>query len=286
MRTYLDYSIGPLPFRINSLLVSPSMLRLSGLRIFRVGYLPGRTGRRHDHVCQTWALAYIVGGRGFYQLRGYAAQNVPAGSLILIPPGQLYDYGPDPGHYWDEYYVRFDGPRVSEWMSSGYFEAGTVARVGIHHGWKFKFEAIAECLASGLPNKADRAALLLESLLYEITETLDGQSPKPGQVNERIDAILDDISSRVFQRFDANALALSHHMAVSTLRALVKQQTGFSLGEYVNIVKITEAKRLLRSTDIPVNEIAFKLGFDDPAYFSRLFRKHTGVSATTFRKHR
>jgi hypothetical protein len=48
---------------------------------------------------------------------------------------------------------------------------------------------------------------------------------------------LDDISSRVFQRFDANVLALSHHMAVSTLRALVKQQTGFSLGEYVNLVR-------------------------------------------------
>ncbi|TMV48788.1 helix-turn-helix domain-containing protein [Paenibacillus mesophilus] len=47
---------------------------------------------------------------------------------------------------------------------------------------------------------------------------------------------------------------------------------------------MTEAKRLLRSTDIPVNVIAFKLGFDDPAYFSLLFRKHTGVSATTFRK--
>ncbi|MDF2661124.1 MAG: transcriptional regulator, partial [Paenibacillus sp.] len=84
--------------------------------------------------------------------------------------------------------------------------------------------------------------------------------------------------------FDANALALSHHMAVSTLRALVKQQTGFSLGEYVNLVKITEAKRLLRGTDIPVNEIGSRLGFDDPAYFSRLFRKHTGVSATAFRK--
>ncbi|TNJ64042.1 helix-turn-helix domain-containing protein [Paenibacillus hemerocallicola] len=284
MRTYLDYSIGPLPFRINSLLVSPSLLRLSGLRVFRVGYLPGRTGRRRDHVCQTWALAYIVGGRGFYQLRGFSAQKVPAGSLILIPPGQIYDYGPDAGQYWDEYYVRFDGPRVSEWMSSGYFEAGTVARVGIQHGWKFKFEAIAECLASGLPNKADRAALLLESLLYEITEALDGQSPKPGQLNERTATILDDISSRVFHRFDANALALSHHMAVSTLRALVKQQTGFSLGEYVNLVKITEAKRLLRGTDIPVNEIGSRLGFDDPAYFSRLFRKHTGVSATAFRK--
>lgn len=284
MRTYLDYSIGPLPFRINSLLVSPSQLRIRGLRVFRVGYLPGRTGSRRNHMCHTWALAYVVGGRGFYQLRGFARQRVTAGDLILIPPGKPYDYGPEKGHHWDEYYVRFDGARVDEWISSGCLQAGTVAKVGLHPGWTSKFEAIAECLDSGMPNKADRAALLLEGLLYEITDTLDAQSVKPKQRNERIAAILDDISSRVFHPFDADALAASHHMAVSTLRALIREHTGCSLGEYVNQVKIAEAQRLLAGSDIPVNEIGCRLGFDDPAYFSRLFRKHVGLSPTLFRK--
>lgn len=44
-----------------------------------------------------------------------------------------------------------------------------------------------------------------------------------------------------------------------------------------------EAKRLLLFTDKQAQEIAFELGYDDPAYFSRLFKKYIGVSPLDFR---
>jgi AraC family transcriptional activator of pobA len=46
-----------------------------------------------------------------------------------------------------------------------------------------------------------------------------------------------------------------------------------------------EARRLLLYSNIAVAETAFALGFTDPAYFSRLFRAHTGVSPSSFRRH-
>jgi len=46
---------------------------------------------------------------------------------------------------------------------------------------------------------------------------------------------------------------------------------------------ILEAKRLLLFTDLPVNEVGFELGYDDPAYFSRFFKKHTGKSPSDYK---
>ena len=53
--------------------------------------------------------------------------------------------------------------------------------------------------------------------------------------------------------------------------------------EWVNVTIILEAKRLLRSTTSTVKEIAHELGFEDHAYFSRLFRKSTNMTPLEFR---
>jgi transcriptional regulator len=49
-------------------------------------------------------------------------------------------------------------------------------------------------------------------------------------------------------------------------------------------MKITEAKRLLLYTTLNINEIAFKLGFEDNSYFAKIFRQKTSFSPTAFQK--
>jgi AraC family transcriptional activator of pobA len=71
----------------------------------------------------------------------------------------------------------------------------------------------------------------------------------------------------------------------AALRAAVRGVTGRSPGALLRERKMLEAKRLLLYSNIAVAETAFALGFADPAYFSRLFRAHTGVSPSSFRRH-
>ena len=68
------------------------------------------------------------------------------------------------------------------------------------------------------------------------------------------------------------------------LSRLVKQSTGRSVGAWIDIVRIQRAKRLLSSTDLPVIDIAVSVGVEDQSYFSRLFRKETGITPSAFRK--
>jgi len=68
------------------------------------------------------------------------------------------------------------------------------------------------------------------------------------------------------------------------LNEAVKKATGNTVGKAIQARISLEAKRLLTNTDASIGEIAFALNFEDPAYFSRFFKKHTGLAPQAFRE--
>ena len=68
------------------------------------------------------------------------------------------------------------------------------------------------------------------------------------------------------------------------LSDLLKQETGKTALEHIHILLIMEAKNLLLSTDNTVAETAYQLGFENPPYFSRLFKKEIGLTPTEYRE--
>jgi len=72
-------------------------------------------------------------------------------------------------------------------------------------------------------------------------------------------------------------------MNPSCLNELTKRTTGITAGELIRNRVIDETKKLLYSSKMSGKEIAYELGFDDPAYFSRFFKKYTGNTLNEFR---
>ena len=70
---------------------------------------------------------------------------------------------------------------------------------------------------------------------------------------------------------------------VKLLNETIKEITHLSCGEFIRSKTVEEAKRLLKYDPMTCNEIADYLGFTDPAYFSRFFKREVGVSPRTFR---
>lgn len=68
------------------------------------------------------------------------------------------------------------------------------------------------------------------------------------------------------------------------LSALMKRETGKSAVRYVTVVKMERARKLLVDSDLRIGEIADKLGFEDIDYFSKVFRKTTGISPREYRR--
>lgn len=69
----------------------------------------------------------------------------------------------------------------------------------------------------------------------------------------------------------------------STASTKFKKRTGQTIIDYLNSIRITEAKRLLHNTRLPVKQIAQDCGFADPLYFSRIFTKKEKISPKKFR---
>jgi AraC-like DNA-binding protein len=69
------------------------------------------------------------------------------------------------------------------------------------------------------------------------------------------------------------------------LNSITKQLLAKTSSQLINEQILLEAKRLLLATSNQVNEIAFQLGYEDPGYFIRFFKKHTGHTPQAFRQH-
>jgi AraC family transcriptional activator of pobA len=81
-----------------------------------------------------------------------------------------------------------------------------------------------------------------------------------------------------------NQLAESLYVSARYLSDLLKQETGKTAMDLIHISLISEAKNLLREGNQGVAEIAYQLGFENSSYFTRLFKKQTGLKPLEFKK--
>ena len=84
---------------------------------------------------------------------------------------------------------------------------------------------------------------------------------------------------------DLNAEKLQEQFSIShsTLFKLVKTATGKTLVELITDLRMDLAQRLLRQKELPVKEVAGRCGYSDQFYFSRIFKKQTGLSPKEYR---
>ena len=79
-------------------------------------------------------------------------------------------------------------------------------------------------------------------------------------------------------------LAAELHLSPRYLSDLLKQETGKTAMELIHLSLVSEAKNLLNGNNHTVSEIAYSLGFENPPYFSRLFKKETGITPIQYKK--
>ena len=95
---------------------------------------------------------------------------------------------------------------------------------------------------------------------------------------------IDYIDTNYEQQITLADIAKQVHLSVSRLAHLFKEQMGITLIDYLTNVRITQAKRLLLTTDDSCTTICFKVGYNNQSYFTRTFKEISGMTPGQFRQ--
>jgi len=257
--------------------------KLAGLTCTGFGATARKTAACGPRVLGCYASVYVSAGSGWVETSAIAGrQGVSAGTLMWLFPGVAHAYAPH-REGWTEQWVMFDGPVARAFERVGFLSpARPVQDVAAAPEIAALFDRMrADCDVGG-----PLIALLGAALVYRlivVAQGLEGRREGAGGPSCDVQLALARLEERALGPLDLAAIARESNMGYSTLRRRLKQSTGYSPKEYVLRLRLDRAKELLSRGKESVADIAHLVGFDDPYYFSRLFRAKEGVTPTFFR---
>lgn len=128
----------------------------------------------------------------------------------------------------------------------------------------------------------------LDELCFRLQETVETFTECvfnyiPSKNNDIIKKAIQYISQNFSSSITLKDVADHVHLNPAYFSTIFKQSTGSSFKEYLNMVRIEESKRLLTTTNYSVIDISVATGFEDQSYFSKVFKKYTGLTPKQYR---
>ena len=236
-------------------------------------------------VLNEYQLLYITEGEGVFN--SAHAKDVPlkAGDLFLLFPGEWHSYYPTGKHGWKSYWIGFKGKNVDDRVKAGFL---SVEKPIYHVG----FSADIIRLYEEAYKRAQEEAPYLQQILAGIVNHLVGlmyaleRSMELSKDHTRVDMInLARLRIRESLEVDLTIQQVAEDLGVSysNFRKLFKEFTGISPALYQQDLRLQRAKELLATTTLSIKEIAYRLRFESPDYFSSKFKIKTGKKPSEFR---
>ncbi len=230
-----------------------------------------------------WQVILIERGRGTVEFRNrrFTAKE---GSLIMLPPECWHRYRPNRSTGWTTLWIGFGGELAARMADGvGFNTDGEVRDVSDAIRFKRLFaDTLADILERGHDNvysTAARLPLLFAALMEE--PALDATDISCAETIHRAQRHIVEHAAQVV---DFAALAESLGVPYRTFRYMFAKETGTSPLQYQLEIRLARAKSLLRSSNLPIADIASVLGFRSVWYFAHFFRKRTKISAAAYRK--
>lgn len=230
----------------------------------------------------TRGLVYISEGRGTYEEYEPRGLQVPVEgpAVIWLTPGVRHGYGSD-ARGWSEHWVLFEGEPFAAFETTG---------LGGRHRPVQKllrpvedadaiFRELCVAVAAVGARAEIAASVATQRLLLAI---LDAADPAEGAAAGA--TIVDLVTRGATRTLSVAERAAAVGLTARELGDAVRSATGLTVNDLVIEVRIAQAQSLLAETRLDVGQIAAQIGYEDAAYFSRLFRRRTGVAPSAFRR--
>lgn len=204
------------------------------------------------------------------------------GACVVIPAGAAHDYRSSTDDPWTIWWMHVRGTDAAELTGALLGVPRPVARLRAVDG----VVALFDELVGHLERRPSPAQLLAASgVAWHLLARLAADSILPAE-GSPLERAMRFLETRVDSNIQVAELAGMVGLSPSHLSALFRRATGGGPGAFHTAVKMARARSLLDTTPSTVTEVAAAVGYGDPLYFSRHFRRVHGMNPSTYRAQR
>lgn len=249
------------------------------------------------HLHDFYSIFWIESGEAIHATE-FVEYSLTADTILFVPPGlkhRMYIDKSVGGTYilFNEEFIQFNRLNIQPLKNYRLFNNPEFkSLITVSPDQKEKLENITKLIFNELKNRDDYSQEIVLNLLHlfllESRRIFDLQNQAPKELADTTpDTTIIKFKQLIEENFtrekNVSPYAEMLNMNPSCLNELSKRVTGITAGELIRNRVIEETKKLLYSSRMSGKEIAYELGFDDPAYFSRFFKKYTGTTLKEFR---
>ena len=238
---------------------------------------------RHARLHQILMIAH-GGGRGTFDGTSWSLSN---GNVANLPAGCIHGFSFTPGT--EGWVVTIPAEVLDEGLAEGEGLRPLLARPLVVDGTE-EILATIQAIFTAFDGRAfarahelrARVALLAGLVARAISIAAPaGDAPTETGLQRRFETLVDAHYAR---HLPVSAYAARLGVTPTHLTRVMRAATGRPATAVVQERIIREARRNLAYSNLAISQIAYRLGYEDPAHFSRVFRRATGLSPTDFRK--
>lgn len=265
--------------------VQPNAL-LNQLYVCSLGYYPNARGHytyRKKGLPENF-LFYCVDGAGWYQI-GDKKSEVGPNQFFILPQNVEHAYGSADDNPWSIYWIHFGGESLPQM---------NLLQAVQKHFKPFYIKSSSEIItmfsrmykALELGYSTDNlifANLCLPHFLSLFIYNAKHTTVSPNDKLDVVDSAILYMQEHINENISLQDLSSHYNYSASRFSSLFKQKTGYAPIDYFIQMKMQKASQQLDFSTSSVKDIALSMGFDDPYYFSKRFRKIIGLSPKQYR---
>ena len=235
-----------------------------------------------SHFHKFYEIYYLSEGRMRYIINDEFFE-VSKNDVVLIPKGVIHNtsYGNDGTK---RMLINFSDEYV---CSDNLLEAFKRKVIHLSERDGFEFESIFKKLENESNRNDEYSKLLITQYIAELLILFSRSETKSAEAKlDGYTAIMQSAVKYINENFSSDisllSLSLKFGLSRSFFSRKFKEITGFGISEYINLVRIKNAERMLTNKKLSVTEVAFACGFNDCSYFAATFKKLMGTTPHKF----
>ena len=231
-----------------------------------------------------YQILYVANGKTHFWFDG-KEEIVSAGHMVLYKPEEIQKYvyylEDNPEVFW----IHFTGSDVKNILAyHGISLDEHVFSCGVLPDYKALFRKIIQELQLCRYGYEDYIASLFNDILLLVDRQQHEQKKATGNVQEQIERAAAYFNENYNTKISIDDYAESLHISTNWFIHNFKQYAGMSPAQYILSLRMVNAQSLLERTTYNIKEISEIVGYENPLYFSRVFKKEIGKSPAQYRK--